>query len=110
MVAFHFKGKSLKGELRVPSDKSISHRSVILGSINKGEVRVKNFLFSEDCLNTVKAFKELGVEIELSEDVVIKGKGKQSLKEPFNVIDLGNSGTSIRLIAESFPVSLFTLF
>jgi len=99
MVAFHFKGKSLKGELRVPSDKSISHRSVILGSINKGEVRVKNFLFSEDCLNTVKAFKELGVEIELSEDVVIKGKGKQSLKEPFNVIDLGNSGTSIRLIS-----------
>ncbi|WP_456454926.1 3-phosphoshikimate 1-carboxyvinyltransferase [Thermovibrio sp.] len=99
MVAFHFKGKSLKGELRVPSDKSISHRSVILGSINKGEVRVKNFLFSEDCLNTVKAFKELGVEIELSEDVVIKGRGKRSLKEPFNVIDLGNSGTSIRLIS-----------
>ncbi len=99
MPVFHFKGKSLKGELRVPSDKSISHRSVILGSINKGEVRVKNFLFSEDCLNTLKAFKELGVDIEVGKEILIKGKGKHSLKEPFNVIDLGNSGTSIRLIS-----------
>ncbi len=100
MAVFHFKGKSLKGELRVPSDKSISHRSVMLSSINRGEVVIRNFLPSEDCLNTLKAFIELGAEIEKrKEEIVVKGKGKRSLKEPFNVIDLGNSGTSIRLIS-----------
>jgi len=100
MAVFHFKGKSLKGELRVPSDKSISHRSVMLSSINKGEVIVRNFLPSEDCLNTLKAFKELGVQIEKrGGEIAVRGRGKRSLKEPFNVIDLGNSGTSIRLIS-----------
>jgi len=100
MAVFHFKGKSLRGELRVPSDKSISHRSIMLSSINEGEVVVKNFLPSEDCLNTLKAFKELGARIEKrGEEIVVKGKGKRSLKEPFNVLDLGNSGTSIRLIS-----------
>ncbi len=100
MAVFHFKGKSLKGELRTPSDKSISHRAVMLGSINRGEVVVREFLRSEDCLNTLKAFLELGAEIDdRGSEIVIKGKGKRSLKEPFNVIDLGNSGTSIRLIS-----------
>ncbi|WP_457679011.1 3-phosphoshikimate 1-carboxyvinyltransferase [Thermovibrio sp.] len=101
MALFHFKGKKLQGELRVPSDKSISHRSIMLGSINKGEVLVRNFLSSEDCLNTLKAFLELGAQIERKEsgEILIRGRGKRSLKEPFNVIDLGNSGTSIRLIS-----------
>jgi 3-phosphoshikimate 1-carboxyvinyltransferase len=100
MASFHFPGKRLKGELRVPSDKSISHRAVMLPSINKGEVLVKNFLRSEDCLNTLKAFLALGAEIEdRGEELLIKGKGKRSLKEPFNILDLGNSGTSIRLIS-----------
>jgi 3-phosphoshikimate 1-carboxyvinyltransferase len=99
-VKLELKGKALKGSLRVPSDKSISHRAVMLGSLNKGEVVVKNFLRSEDCLNTLKAFLELGVEIEDNgKEIFIKGRGKYSLKEPFNVIDLGNSGTSIRLIS-----------
>ncbi|GAB6076929.1 3-phosphoshikimate 1-carboxyvinyltransferase [Desulfurobacterium crinifex] len=99
MLRVDFKGK-LKGILRVPSDKSISHRSIMLSSLNKGTVVVKNFLRSEDCLNTFKAFLELGVNIEdKQEKIVIRGKGKHSLKEPFNVIDLGNSGTSIRLIS-----------
>ncbi|WP_163328913.1 3-phosphoshikimate 1-carboxyvinyltransferase [Desulfurobacterium thermolithotrophum] len=99
MFRAEFKG-TLKGSIRVPSDKSISHRSIMLGSLNKGTVVVRNFLRSEDCLNTLKAFLELGVEIEDRKDVIIiKGKGKYSLKEPFNVIDLGNSGTSIRLIS-----------
>ncbi len=97
---FHFKGKSLKGELRVPSDKSVSHRSVIIGSISDGEVFVENFLRSDDCLRTVSAFRSLGVEIEEEgSNLRILGKGKHSLKEPFDVIDLGNSGTSIRLIS-----------
>ena len=100
MAVFHFKGKRLKGELRVPSDKSISHRSIMLSSINRGEVVIRNFLPSEDCLNTLKAFVELGAPIEKrGEEIVIRGKGKRSLKEPFDVLDLGNSGTSIRLIS-----------
>ena len=99
MFRADFKGK-LKGILRVPSDKSISHRSIMLSSLNRGTVVVKNFLRSEDCLNTLKAFLELGVNIEdKQKKIVIRGKGKHSLKEPFNVIDLGNSGTSIRLIS-----------
>ncbi|SMP06875.1 3-phosphoshikimate 1-carboxyvinyltransferase [Desulfurobacterium pacificum] len=99
-MKFSFKGKSLKGTLRVPSDKSISHRAVMLGSLNKGKTIIKNFLRSEDCLNTLKAFKELGVNIkDNNQTVEIAGKGKYALKEPFNVIDLGNSGTSIRLIS-----------
>ncbi|OMH41266.1 3-phosphoshikimate 1-carboxyvinyltransferase [Desulfurobacterium indicum] len=98
MYEVKFKG-SLKGTLRVPSDKSISHRSIMLGSINDGEVVVKNFLRSEDCLNTLKAFKALGVNIEDNETLIkIHGKGK-FLKEPFDVLDVGNSGTSIRLIS-----------
>ena len=100
MTVLHFKGKALRGSVRVPSDKSISHRSIMLSSINRGEVVVKNFLRSEDCLNTLKAFIELGVDIkDLGGEIVIRGKGKHSLREPFNVIDLGNSGTSIRLIS-----------
>jgi len=97
----HLKGKSLKGELRVPSDKSISHRSVMLGSLNLGTTVIREFLRSEDCLNTLKAFKEMGVKVEELPDGTLKveGRGKRSLKEPFNVLDLGNSGTSIRLIA-----------
>ncbi|MEO2068014.1 MAG: 3-phosphoshikimate 1-carboxyvinyltransferase [Desulfurobacteriaceae bacterium] len=99
MFKADFKG-FLKGEIRVPSDKSISHRSIMLGSLNKGETVVRNFLRSEDCLNTLKAFLELSVEIkDTGKEIIIKGKGKRSLKEPFNVIDLGNSGTSIRLIS-----------
>ena len=99
MFRADFKGK-LKGILRVPSDKSISHRSIMLSSLNRGTVVVKNFLRSEDCLNTLKAFLELGVNIEdKQKKIIIRGKGKHSLKEPFNVIDLGNSGTSIRLIS-----------
>ncbi|SNR78650.1 3-phosphoshikimate 1-carboxyvinyltransferase [Desulfurobacterium atlanticum] len=90
---------ALKGVLRVPSDKSISHRAIMLGSLNKGLIKVKNFLRSEDCMNTLKAFRMLGVDIEDDGEIItIKGKGK-FLKEPFDIIDLGNSGTSIRLIS-----------
>ncbi|RUM90595.1 MAG: 3-phosphoshikimate 1-carboxyvinyltransferase [Thermovibrio sp.] len=100
MAIFHFRGKKLTGKLRTPSDKSISHRAVMLGSLNRGKTVVREFLRSEDCLNTLKAFVELGVEIyDSGNEILINGKGKRSLKEPFNVLDLGNSGTSIRLIS-----------
>jgi 3-phosphoshikimate 1-carboxyvinyltransferase len=100
MAVFHFRGKKLTGKLRTPSDKSISHRAVMLGSLNRGKTVVREFLRSEDCLNTLKAFVELGVEIDdRGSEILIDGKGKRSLKEPFNVLDLGNSGTSIRLIS-----------
>ncbi|WP_022846439.1 MULTISPECIES: 3-phosphoshikimate 1-carboxyvinyltransferase [unclassified Desulfurobacterium] len=98
MYEVSFRGK-LKGILRVPSDKSISHRSIMLASLNQGKVIVKNFLRSEDCLNTLKAFKSLGVDIEDDGKIImIRGKGK-ILKEPFDILDMGNSGTSIRLIS-----------
>ena len=98
-MEFSYRGKKLKGTLRVPSDKSISHRAIMLASLNKGTTVVKNFLRSEDCLNTLKAFKELGIDIKDGQEIKIKSDGKRSLKEPFNVLDLGNSGTSIRLIS-----------
>ncbi len=85
--------------LRVASDKSISHRAVILSSIAQRKVTINNYLFAEDTLNTIKAFKKLGVDITIKkQSVLINPKGKYSLIEPDNVIDMGNSGTGIRLI------------
>jgi 3-phosphoshikimate 1-carboxyvinyltransferase len=94
------KGKKLRGTLRVPSDKSISHRTALLAGINNGTVWIKNFLPAQDCLNTLKALSVLGVQIDRqAQTVKITGKGKHSLKEPSNVLDLGNSGTSMRLLS-----------
>lgn len=92
---------ALRGELVVPGDKSISHRSIIFGSIAKGTTRINGFLDGEDCLATLKAFQEMGVIIERPEkqQVVIHGVGKDGLKKPEQVIDCGNSGTSMRLLA-----------
>lgn len=91
----------IKGNIFVPGDKSISHRSLILGSISRGETRVYNLLNSLDCLRTLECMKSLGVKIELDEDnsVNIKGKGLYGLQEPKAILDVGNSGTTIRLLA-----------
>ena len=87
-------------QIRPASDKSISHRSIIFSSISKGKVKISNLLFSDDTLRTIKAMQSMGVEIETSSRyVIVKGSGKYSLKEPDNVIDMGNSGTSARLIS-----------
>lgn len=93
--------KSIQGEITVPGDKSISHRSLILGSIAKGATTVSGFLEGEDCLATLKAFEAMGVTIERpsAEKLVIHGVGKHGLKQPDSVIDCGNSGTSMRLLA-----------
>jgi 3-phosphoshikimate 1-carboxyvinyltransferase len=91
----------LKGNISVPGDKSISHRSLILGSIAQGETRIYNFLNSLDCLQTFECMQSLGAEIELSEDnfIKIKGKGLYGLQEPKDMLEVGNSGTTIRLLA-----------
>jgi 3-phosphoshikimate 1-carboxyvinyltransferase len=94
-------GGSLQGRLRVPGDKSISHRSIMLGSLAEGVTHVSGFLEGEDSLATLKAFRAMGVKIEGPDNgkVVIHGVGMHGLKAPAGALDLGNSGTSIRLMA-----------
>ncbi len=90
---------SLTGEITVPGDKSISHRSVMFGAIAEGDTTVTGFLLGDDCLNTVSCFRQMGIEIEQTgEKLIIHGKGLNGLKEPKEVLDVGNSGTTIRLL------------
>ncbi|MDA1475309.1 3-phosphoshikimate 1-carboxyvinyltransferase [Bacillus changyiensis] len=90
---------SLKGELHIPGDKSISHRSVMFGSIAVGTTVIKNFLPGADCLSTIDCFKKMGVEIKQeNSDVTVYGKGLDHLTEPKELLDVGNSGTTIRLM------------
>lgn len=92
------KVKRIEGSLRVPSDKSISHRAIILSSLADGTSIVKNFLKAGDTLTTVNAYRKLGVEIVEKEGVYyIHGKGLDGLKEPDDLLDMGNSGTTTRL-------------
>ncbi len=99
-VAAASRSLRLSGALRVPGDKSISHRSVILGSLAEGTTSVRNFLRGEDCLATIAAFHAMGVPIEVSgTDVRIQGVGLAGLAEPPHVLDMGNSGTGMRLLA-----------
>ncbi len=91
--------QGLIGSPKIPGDKSISHRSVIIPSIANGITEVKNILKSEDVIHTINAFKNMGVEIiENNENIIINGKGLNSLKDPKSEIYLGNSGTSARLL------------
>jgi len=93
--------KSIRGEITVPGDKSISHRSIIFGAIAQGKTSIEGFLDGEDCLATLQAFRSMGVVIEGPEEqkVVIHGAGKYGLQKPDQIIDCGNSGTSMRLLA-----------
>ncbi len=106
-------GGSLRGEIRVPGDKSMSHRSIMLGSLAEGVTRVTGFLNAEDALATLNAFRAMGVEIEGPENgkVVIHGVGKHGLKKPDKPLNMGNSGTSMRLLSgllsgQAFDVEL----
>ncbi len=94
-------GGRLQGEARVPGDKSMSHRSIMLGSLADGITHVKGFLEAEDALATLQAFRDMGVEIEGPVDgcLTIHGVGKQGLKAPKKELYLGNSGTSMRLLS-----------
>ena len=92
--------KGLRGTIRVPGDKSISHRSIIFGSLAKGETKVYDILRGEDVLSTIQVFRDLGVSIQDDGDVIrIQGVGFQGLQSPTAPLDMGNSGTSIRLIS-----------
>ena len=97
-------GGALKGNIRVPGDKSISHRSIMFGAIAEGTSHISGFLEGEDSLNTLRAFRAMGVEIEGPENgrVVVHGVGMQGLKKPAHALDVGNSGTSMRLLAGLF--------
>lgn len=107
------RAKQLNGHIEVPADKSISHRSIMFGAIAKGTTTVKNFLRGEDCLSTLNGFKELGVPIEDDgQTITIQGVGFEGLKPALGPIDLGNSGTSIRLMmgilaGTNFQTTLF---
>ena len=94
-------GGCLQGKIRVPGDKSMSHRSVMLGSLAEGTTQVTGFLQGEDALATVAAFRAMGVEIEGPVDgkMTIHGRGLRGLTAPSNIMDMGNSGTSMRLLA-----------
>jgi 3-phosphoshikimate 1-carboxyvinyltransferase len=89
----------LNGTITVPGDKSISHRSVMFGSMAQGKTTVENFLPGDDCLSTISCFSKLGVQIEQDGSrVTIHGKGLKGLKESSQILDVGNSGTTARLM------------
>ncbi len=106
------KCSALKGEITIPGDKSVSHRSVMFGSIAKGTTEIHHFLQGADCLSTISCFRSMGVEIENNGSAVyVHGNGLHGLKKPDTVLDCGNSGTTTRLIsgilaAQDFPVTL----
>lgn len=96
------KVKSLKGEITIPGDKSISHRAIMFGALAQGTTRVKNFLQGADCLSTISCFSAMGIEIEnkpLGNEVLVKGNGLHGLTAPSSILDVGNSGTTMRLIS-----------
>jgi len=94
------KADHLQGEFSPTPDKSISHRAIIFSSLAKGESIIRNFLKAEDPLSTLHAFRTLGVAIDdRGDDIIVRGSGIYGLTEPSNVIDCGNSGTTIRLLA-----------
>ncbi|MCK4261843.1 3-phosphoshikimate 1-carboxyvinyltransferase [bacterium] len=92
--------KRLEGKIKVPGDKSISHRAVMIGALAEGKTEVEGFLNAEDCLNTVRAFQSMGIKIEGmgSERLSIFGQGLSGLSEPGDILDVGNSGTTMRLL------------
>ena len=90
----------LNGKIKIPGDKSISHRAVMFGSLAKGDTKITGFLKGDDCMSTISCFKKLGIDIEVNDDnVIVHGKGLNGLNAPKETLDVGNSGTTIRLIS-----------
>lgn len=90
----------LKGEISIPGDKSISHRSIMLGSIAQGTTEITHFLKGADCLSTIACFRRMGIEIEEKTDyILVHGKGLRGLASPSGTLDAGNSGTTTRLLS-----------
>lgn len=99
----------IRGSITVPGDKSISHRAVMLGSIADGITYIDGFLMGADCLSTIACFKELGVSIDVSaQSVCVHGVGMYGLKPPTRPLDVGNSGTTIRLLSGILAAQRFT--
>lgn len=107
---FHVQpGGRLRGRIKVPGDKSISHRALLLGALAHGETRISNFLDSADCLATLQALQMLGVEVEVPRrgEVRVSGVGLSGLKTPTCILDCGNSGTSMRLLSGVLAAQAF---
>ncbi|OGF47107.1 MAG: 3-phosphoshikimate 1-carboxyvinyltransferase [Candidatus Firestonebacteria bacterium RIFOXYC2_FULL_39_67] len=103
------KAVNLSGLIRIPGDKSISHRSIMFGSLAKGKTVILNFLQSEDCLSTMDSFKKMGIKIVRKGDrVVVFGKGLFGLKAPKTILNANNSGTTTRLILGILAAQPFT--
>lgn len=95
-----YPGNNLRGEITVPGDKSVSHRSVMFGSIALGTTRITNFLKGADCRSTIKCFQRMGIEISEEKDcILVYGKGLHGLSAPSCTLDVGNSGTTTRLLS-----------
>ena len=108
-VKYISKASGLRGTVIVPGDKSISHRAVMLGSIALGTTEITNFLEGADCLATIGCFRNMGVEIEHKpKSVLVHGKGLRGLRAPEEVLDVGNSGTTTRLISGILSGQNFT--
>ena len=91
---------NLHGELTVPGDKSISHRAVMFGSLAKGTTKITHFLEGADCLSTISCFRKMGIDIENNNgEILVHGKGLHGLSAPVDILDVGNSGTTTRLIS-----------
>ncbi len=91
--------QSLRGDVTVPGDKSISHRAVMFGALADADTHITGFLMGEDCLSTISCFKKMGVSIDVSEkEVVVHGVGLHGLKAPDELLYTGNSGTTTRLL------------
>ena len=91
---------NLHGELTVPGDKSISHRAVMFGSLAKGTTKITHFLEGADCLSTISCFRKMGIDIENNNgEILVHGKGLHGLSVPADILDVGNSGTTTRLIS-----------
>ena len=100
---------NLRGELTVPGDKSISHRAVMFGSLAKGTTRISHFLEGADCLSTIACFRKMGIGIERNaSEILIHGKGLHGLSAPDGILDVGNSGTTTRLISGILAGQNFT--
>lgn len=94
------KSRSLRGEIQIPGDKSISHRGIMLGALARGTTKITNFLQGADCLSTIRCFRQMGIEVENScKEVLVHGKGLHGLSAPQQILDAGNSGTTVRLLS-----------
>src|SRR5689334_2582548 len=111
-IAVSSKAKALTGEAVVPGDKSISHRALILGALAVGETEITGLLEGEDVLRTAVAMEALGAKVERVPGVKTRvwGRGIGGLREPADILDMGNSGTSARLIAGLLSAYPFTSF